>query len=109
MNAQLESMHQQVARSEEQYRLLFEGLPVGVFFYDGTLRVIQANHALADILASDRSSARAMTCISSNLIAYSKPWRMVSKPITGCMRAASSLPESGESIMVSLRTAPLAR
>ncbi|MCZ7555179.1 MAG: tetratricopeptide repeat protein [Bacteroidia bacterium] len=107
MHAQLEAMHEQVARSEEQYRLLFEGLPVGVFFYDNTLRVIQANHALADILAIAPEQ-----CDGYDL--YQLQSQRVLEALSNGLNADHGMyegpflpPGSTESIMVSLRTAPL--
>jgi PAS domain S-box-containing protein len=107
MNAQLESMHQQVARSEEQYRLLFEGLPVGVFFYDGTLRVIQANHALADILAIGPEQCEGYDLYQLKSHRVLEALENGLKADHGMYEGSFQPPGSGESIMVSLRTAPL--
>ncbi|MBR9976692.1 MAG: tetratricopeptide repeat protein [Bacteroidetes bacterium] len=56
INAELQRLNADLARSEEKYRLLFERLPVGVFLYDGNLRMLQVNNAFADIIGSPRTA-----------------------------------------------------
>ena len=107
MHAQLEQMHQQVARSEEQYRLLFDGLPVGVFFYDASLRILRANQAFADILGLAHDE-----CMRFNL-GELKSIRVVDalqnglEQEHGIYEGEFLLPGTGETIMVALRTAPM--
>jgi PAS domain S-box-containing protein len=40
--------------SEQQYRLLFQRAPIGVFHYDDELRITECNDRFVDILASSR-------------------------------------------------------
>ncbi|MBN1447964.1 MAG: tetratricopeptide repeat protein [Bacteroidetes bacterium] len=54
MNLQLNDLNQELARSEEKYRLLFERLPVGVFLYDSELTLLHFNDAFVEILGSTR-------------------------------------------------------
>ncbi len=107
MNAELEAMHQQVAQSEEQYRHLFEGLPVGVFFYDSSLRVLRANHALADILGITPAQCDGYDLNELDTPRIFEALENGLRTDHGMYEGSFQPPGVSEAIMVSLRTAPL--
>lgn len=52
MIIELQRLNDDLKRSEEKYRLLFERLPVGVFLYDSEMTLIKVNDAFADIIGT---------------------------------------------------------
>lgn len=106
-NAKLRSLHEQMSRSEEQYRLLFEGLPVGVFYYDAGLRILRANSAFAEILALPMERCQGMD------LRTLKDWHVLDalgKPLRGhygMYEGPFLSPSTEQEILVSLRTAPM--
>jgi PAS domain S-box-containing protein len=107
MHAELESLHRRVASSEEQYRMLFEGLPVGVFFYDESLHVLRSNAALAEILGLTPEACDGYDLRDLNSLRIIEALENGLKLDHGMYEGEFSPPGASESIMVSLRTAPL--
>ena len=45
-----------LSESEERYRFLFHSAPAGVFYYDTSLKIVEANDIFASILGTDKNT-----------------------------------------------------
>jgi len=106
LRGEVDEVRTRLVVSEERYKLLFDGLPIGVFFYDRELHILHANRAFSELFNMPQSACDGFDLASfhdaSVIEALASPFHDRYGVYEGDLR----FDEHGSRLTISLRTAP---